>query len=146
MAAMDRPTDHRGSEVLSSDECDHLLATTPVGRVAFLLDGDPQILPVNYLYEEGSIVIRTTVGSKMEAAEMHHRFAFEIDHWDSRSQTGWSVLAHGSGQVVDDEDEIHRLQGLGLDSWADRDRNDLWIRIRLDDVTGRKVGETELNR
>lgn len=145
MASTDRPTDHGGSEVLTSDECDHLLATTPIGRVAFLLDGEPQILPMNYRFEEGSIVIRTTVGSKMEAAEMHHRFAFEIDDWDSDSQAGWSVLAHGSGDVINEEEEIRRLETLGLESWAEGEMSDLWIRIRLDDITGRKVGEISLN-
>lgn len=141
MWSMERPTDHRGSEVLTAQECDRLLETTPVGRIAFLLDGEPQILPVNYRFDDGSIVIRTTAGSKMEAAEMHHRFAFEIDAWDDQAQAGWSVLAHGSGEVINDAEEIERLEGMGLDSWAEGEQSDLWIRVRLDDVTGRKVGE-----
>lgn len=146
MYGMERARDHRGSEVLSAEECDHLLSTTPIGRVAFLLGGEPQILPVNFLFEEGTIIIRTTVGSKMEAAGMHHRFAFEIDHWDSESQSGWSVLAHGMADVLNDSEEIGRLEGMGLDSWAEGAESDLWIRVRLDDVTGRKVGEPSLDR
>lgn len=145
MAASDRPTDHRGSEVLTAAECDHLLAATPIGRVAFLLDGEPQIFPINYRYANGSIVVRTTVGSKLEAAEMHHRFAFEVDHWDPDSHTGWSVMAHGSGEVVDDQEEIRRLEALGLESWAEGEASDVWVRIRLDDITGRRVGEVEIN-
>lgn len=140
MSSMDTPTDHRGSEVLTAAECDRLLSTTPIGRVSFLLDGEPQILPVNYRYQDGSIVIRTTVGSKMEAAEMHHRFAFEIDQWDAEAQSGWSVVAHGSGEVVNDSEEIRRMEKLGLESWADGQLHDLWIRLRLDDITGRRVG------
>lgn len=140
MSSMDRPTDHRGSEVLTSEECDRLLSTTPMGRVSFLLDGEPQILPVNYRFEDGSIVIRTTAGSKIEAAEMHHRFGFEIDHWDAEERSGWSVVAHGSGEVVDDPDEVRRLERLGLESWAGGQESDLWIRLRLDDITGRRVG------
>lgn len=146
MAAAERPTDHRGSEVLTAEECDRLLSTTPVGRVAFLADGEPQILPVNYGLEEGAIVIRTTFGSKIEAAELHHHFAFEIDRWDPDSRSGWSVVAHGVGEVVEDPDEIRRLEGIGLESWAEGGATDLWIRIRLEDVTGRKVGEISLNR
>lgn len=140
MSSMDTPTDHRGSEVLTSEECDRLLSTTPMGRVSFLLDGEPQILPVNYRYEDGSIVIRTTAGSKIEAAEMHHRFAFEIDQWDPEERSGWSVVAHGRGEVVSDSDEVRRLEGLGLESWAAGQQSDLWIRLRLDDITGRRVG------
>lgn len=125
---------------MTAAECDRLLSTTPIGRVSFLLDGEPQILPVNYRYQDGSIVIRTTVGSKMEAAEMHHRFAFEIDQWDAEAQSGWSVVAHGSGEVVNDSEEIRRMEKLGLESWADGQQHDLWIRLRLDDITGRRVG------
>lgn len=137
---MDRPTDHRGSEVLTTEECDRLLATTPIGRVAFLLAGDPHILPVNYRFHRGAILIRTTFGSKMDAAEMHGRFAFEIDGWDRDSKTGWSVLAHGRGTVVSDEDEIEELRGLGLSPWAADEAQDLWFQILLDDITGRRVG------
>lgn len=140
MYPVEKPTDHRGSEVLTAEECDRLLMETPIGRLAFLLGGEPQILPVNYRMDDGSIVIRTTVGSKIEAAEMHHRFAFEIDEWDSESRDGWSVVAHGSGEVVNDADEIRRMEGLGLESWAAGEESDLWIRIRLDDITGRRVG------
>lgn|SRR5690606_19061797 len=134
-----RPSDHRGSEVMTTEECDRLLAETPIGRVAFLSDGDPHILPVNYRYHQNTIVIRTTAGSKMEAAEMRSRFAFEIDGWDERSRTGWSVLAHGWGETVEDADEIAELRQLGLEPWADGEGTDLWIRIRLDDITGRRV-------
>lgn len=141
MISEERPTDHRGSQVMSREECDRFLQETPVGRVAFLLDGEPQILPVNYRYEDGSIVILTTAGSKMEAAEMHHRFGFEIDDWDPASRTGWSVVAHGSGEVVSEPDEISRLQDLGLETWAvEGETKDLWVRLRLDDITGRRVG------
>lgn len=139
MGTMDRPTDHRGLGVLSPEECDRLLASTPIGRVAFLLAGDPHILPVNYTFQEGSIVIRTSIGSKMDAAEMHSRFAFEIDGWDTENESGWSVLAHGMGTVVTDEAEVAELENLGLRSWADEGSGDLWIRIILDDVTGRRV-------
>lgn len=137
---MERPTDHRGSEVLSRDECDRLLNSTPVGRVAFLHAGDPHILPINYRFHQGSIIFRTTLGSKMDAAEMHSRFAFEIDDWDSESGTGWSVLAHGMGEAVTDEDEVDELLGLGLAPWAGEESEDLWFRITLDDITGRRVG------
>lgn len=138
---MEPPTDHRGSEVLSPEECDELLASTPVGRVAFIHGGEPHILPVNYRYVDQTIVIRSTRGSKIEAAEMHSRFAFEIDSWEADARTGWSVLAHGTGTIEEDEAEIRRLEELGLSPWTDGDDpEDLWIRIRLDDITGRRIG------
>ncbi|HEX7100920.1 MAG TPA: pyridoxamine 5'-phosphate oxidase family protein [Acidimicrobiia bacterium] len=139
MDSMNPPTDHRGLEVLTPEECDRLLEETPIGRVAFLHAGEPQILPVNYRYVEGSIVIRTSIGSKMDVAEMQGRFAFEIDDWDTDTETGWSVLAHGIATVVTDEDEVARLSALGLRPWAEEKTGDLWIRLILDDVTGRRI-------
>lgn len=139
MEPMNPPTDHRGLEVLSPEECDRLLETTPIGRVAFVHAGEPQILPVNYRYVEGSIVIRTTVGSKLDVAEMEGRFAFEIDDWDPATRTGWSVLGHGIATVVTDEEEVARLEALGLHPWAEETTGDHWIRIILDDVTGRRI-------
>lgn len=140
MGAMERPTDHRGSEVLSREECDRLLDSAQVGRVAFLYAGDPHILPINYRFHQGAIIFRTTVGSKMDAAEMHRRFAFEIDGWDADSGSGWSVLAHGMGEAVTDPEETAALEGLGLVSWAGDESEDMWFRIALDDITGRGVG------
>lgn len=139
MDDMSPPSDHRGSEVLDAAECDRLLTDTPVGRVSFLGDGEPQILPVNYRYRGNAIVIRTTVGSKMDAAEMHNRFAFEIDGWDADGRTGWSVVVHGHGRVVEDEAEIAELERLGLEPWTKNRGGDLWIEILVDDITGRRV-------
>ena len=70
---------------------------------------------------------------------MQGRFAFEIDDWDTDTETGWSVLAHGIATVVTDEDEVARLSALGLRPWAEEKTGDLWIRLILDDVTGRRI-------
>jgi len=130
---MDRVLDHTGMEVLSPTECDELLASVPVGRVAFLDDGDPVILPVNFLWRGGVIIFRTSVGSKLDAAIRHRPVAFEVDDWDSKS--GWSVLVRGVAHEV--LDGIDELDSLGLEPWAaERDR---WVEIRPAEITGRRI-------
>lgn len=132
--------DHSGMEVLSSEECDRLLATTPVGRVAFVADGEVVVLPVTYRWHEHSVVFRTTRGAKLEAAAAHSPVSFEIDDWDPDSETGWSVLVKGVAAEVFEESEAGELTELGLKPWADAVERRRWVRIRPDEITGRKIG------
>lgn len=136
---MASPTDHAGQEVMTPDECNNRLAATPVGRVAFVADGDVAILPVNYRYHEGAIVFRTASGSKLEAASRHSPVAFEIDGWDQETQTGWSVLVKGTAVEVLSDEEADWLFGLDLRPWSEEVERRWWVRIRPDEITGRKI-------
>jgi uncharacterized protein len=133
------PTDHAGMEVLTRAECDHLLATTPVGRVAFRADGEIQVLPVNYAWVESTIVFRTAAGAKLEAAARRDPFAFEIDGWDPVAQTGWSVLVKGASMEVLDDDALAILTATHLRPWTAAIEKRRWVRIRPDEITGRKI-------
>jgi uncharacterized protein len=104
-----------------------------------MADGDITIVPVNYAYHQGTIVFRTTVGAKLEAAARHAVMAFEIDDWDDESQTGWSILVKGTALEVLADDEADGLFELGLRPWADAVDRRRWVRIRPDDITGRKI-------
>jgi uncharacterized protein len=131
--------DHAGLEVMGREECDALLESTGVGRVAFLADGDITIVPVNYRMHFGTVVFRTTSGAKLEAAARHSPVAFEIDGWDPVSQTGWSVLVKGLAVEVLDDEEATELFGLGLRPWVVAPERRRWVRIRPDEITGRKI-------
>ncbi|GIU92010.1 MAG: hypothetical protein KatS3mg011_0916 [Acidimicrobiia bacterium] len=131
--------DHVGLEVLSRAECEELLARTPVGRVAFVSDGDVEIFPVNYRWHRGHIVFQTAAGKKLDAAARHVPVTFEIDGWDDRTQTGWSVIVVGRASAVEDDDEIAELGTLGLRPWAPSVRRRRWVRIQPYDISGRKI-------
>ncbi|MGF1664819.1 MAG: pyridoxamine 5'-phosphate oxidase family protein [Acidimicrobiia bacterium] len=133
------PVDHAGLEILGRQECSELLRTTAVGRVAFLADGDISIMPVNYRMQGSSVVFRTTVGAKLEAAARHSPVAFEIDGWDAETQTGWSVVVKGVAAEVLDDAEAADLFDLGLRPWAEAADRRRWVRIRPDEITGRKI-------
>jgi CBS domain-containing protein len=133
------PKDHRGLRVLGLDECLDRLRQASIGRLAFIRDGGPVILPVNHGLDEVGVVFRTTWGSKLLMAEQQGPVAFEVDGVDEDHETGWSVLVTGSASIVYDSDDASRLDQLGLRSWAGPDEDALWVRILAEDISGREI-------
>ncbi len=136
------PTDHAGLEILPFDECLRLLASVPVGRVGFFADGELVVLPVNHVVDGQDPVFRTARGSKLSAAEGQNLAAFEADHYDEQTRTGWSVLVIGRAEVVYDEAEVQRLSRRGLHPWVTAVERPFWIRIRAISVSGRRTPAT----
>jgi uncharacterized protein len=125
-------------ETLSLEECISLAATMPIGRIVFTDRALPAVQPVNFLIDDGSVIIRTTQGSKLAAATRNAVVAFEIDEFDRRSHAGWSVTMVGRAQSVHDPAESARLAQLPLQTWAPGSR-DRFIRIRPDHISGRRL-------
>jgi uncharacterized protein len=135
----EHPTDRAGLEVLPFDECLRLLAAVPVGRVGLVADGEIVVLPVNHAVDGRDLVFLTARGSKLSGAEQQNIAAFEADHFDERTRTGWSVLVTGRAEVIYDETEIKRLSSCGLHPWADATERPVWVRIRALTVSGRRI-------
>ncbi|HZB33276.1 MAG TPA: pyridoxamine 5'-phosphate oxidase family protein [Streptosporangiaceae bacterium] len=127
-----------GLEMLSPEECISLAATMPIGRIVFTDRALPAVQPVNFLIEDGSVIIRTTQGSKLATATRNAIVAFEIDEFDRRSQAGWSVTMIGRAQSVHDPAESARLARLPLHTWASGPQ-DRFIRIRPEQISGRRL-------
>lgn len=134
-----QPTDHRGLRVLGLEECRVRLRATPLGRLAFVHDGEPVVLPVNHAVDGLDVVFRTSWGTKLQVAETSGTVAFEVDGYDSVSESGWSVVAKGTAQVVYEAVDTDRYDQLGLRSWADREALGFWVRIRAVEITGREL-------
>ena len=111
----------------------------PRARRASVVRDLVAILPVNYRFHEGMIVFRTATGSKLEAAARRAPVAFEIDGWDAATQTGWSVLVKGTAVEALSDDEADWLLGLDLRPWSATVDRRWWVRIRPDEITGRKI-------
>jgi nitroimidazol reductase NimA-like FMN-containing flavoprotein (pyridoxamine 5'-phosphate oxidase superfamily) len=124
--------------VLPEEECYRLLARGHFGRVGFVEDDRPIILPVNYAFDRGYVAFQSTTGSKLEAAIAHRSVAFEIDAVDPMYHGGFSVLVYGPAEVVDAGDEVRRLSELSVRPWCPEAR-DRWIRIRVDEISGRRL-------
>jgi uncharacterized protein len=131
--------DHSGLGVLSQEECLRRIRTARVGRVAFVEDGEPVILPVNHGLDGNSVIFRTASGSKLIAAENEVPVAFEVDAFDADRRMGWSVVIRGAASVVEDPTEVSRLATLGVSPWADLVERTNWVRIRAYSLTGREV-------
>lgn len=137
--ATEHPTDRAGLEVLSFDECMQLLAAAQVGRVALVADGEIVVLPVNHVVDGQDPVFLTARGSKLSSAEQENIAAFEADHFDEATRTGWSVLVTGHAEAVYEEAEIERLSRRGLHSWGSAPGRLVWVRIRALSVSGRRI-------
>jgi nitroimidazol reductase NimA-like FMN-containing flavoprotein (pyridoxamine 5'-phosphate oxidase superfamily) len=126
-------------ERLSRTECLDLLALAHVGRVGFLVDGHPEILPVNYALDGDAILFRTAEGSALNQVSLAN-VAFEVDAIDESMRSGWSVLVRGHatdiGDTIDPTSE--RLRRLTLVTWAPGQRQ-RWYVIRPQAITGRRL-------
>ena len=110
-------------ETLTTDESLQLLSTASVGRIAVTRDALPVILPVNYVVDGTSLVIRTTDGAILRAARAGGAVvAFEVDNLDERTMTGWSVLVTGTLREVTAVSAVLRAEQLPLAPWAGGER------------------------
>lgn len=125
--------------VLAYEECLRLLASTPVGRMAFASGGEIVILPVNYVLDGTSIVFRSDGGEKLTAAQDAKAVAFEVDGWEAGVCEGWSVIVNGRAEAIYDERTIERLSRLDLRPWGQNPARRTWITIHPNAVTGRRV-------
>lgn len=130
--------DETGLEILDDTECRRLLATTPIGRVAFVADGAPLALPVNYRWFQDSVVFRSLEGQKLHAAALSQRVSFEIDGWNEHDHAGWSVLVKGTANEVTAWAEREELEQLDLVPWSNGRWRECWVRITPDEITGRR--------
>lgn len=81
-------------EEISEAGCLEILDQHSLGRIAIVIDGQPQIFPVNYAMNGRIIAIRTAAGSKLSHAPSS-KVCFEIDEYDSSIGVGWSVMVQG---------------------------------------------------
>lgn len=126
---------------LSRDECGRLLRAGVAGRVALTTPTGPHIVPVNYTIHESSTLLRTTPYSILGTYGRGTMLAFEIDHFDIEQRRGWSVVARGRGQLVDDAAELEEInRSWPARPWATGQRN-LVVRIPWTEVSGRRLGD-----
>lgn len=130
----------RDSFDLSKTECETLLRAGVVGRVAVAAPDGPHILPINYSVVDDAIVVRTSPYSLLGTHGRDAILAFEIDQFDYEYQRGWSVMARGRSEVVQDPGELEHIRSVWEPHpWAAGVRP-LFIRTRWSELTGRQLG------
>lgn len=119
---------------LTREECLRLLAARRIGRLAFIQRaGVPLILPVNYVFADDAVLIRSGPGPKMQAAERGDLVSFETDDIDEESRSGWSVVVTGRASRVRGESRSDEPQPQ---PWAPGPRCHL-IRVPASRISGR---------
>jgi uncharacterized protein len=130
--------DRNGLEVLSRDACLRLLATATLGRVGLSIDALPRVLPVNFRFDGRQILIRTGMGTKLNAAANNAVVAFEVDEIDPVAHTGWSVMVTGMARELTDAGELAAAQTPPLARWAPGDDHRV-IAISTELLSGRRI-------
>ena len=126
---------------LSYGKCRELLAAGVFGRVGVCTPQKPLILPVNYAVVGEAIIFRTTPHGAVANRDWDAPIAFEIDHVDYADHKGWSVLATGRADRIEDPEEIARIKRTWEPQpWAGGDRP-LYVKLAWDELTGRRLGQ-----
>jgi uncharacterized protein len=124
-----------GTEIISYEECRELLRHESVGRLGVVVDGRPEIFPVNYGLDGDGIVFRSNRGRKLTGALLGD-VVFEVDSIDVESRSGWSVIVHGRAH------DISQFDGPALSAQLETPwtgTKEALVRISAESVTGRRV-------
>jgi len=124
------------------DQCWALLDSEVVGRVALIVDGHPEVFPVNFVLQRRSIVFRTAGGTKLWGAITAKPVAFEIDGYDAHEETAWSVMARGEAELVEDQAEKDAVDALLLEPWQPGEKS-FYVRVPPKALTGRRFKVTQ---
>jgi len=132
MADEKRPADE-----LAENACWALLRTTSVGRLAVWVEDHPDIFPLNYAVEHGTVVFRSKAGTKISAALSETPVALEADGYDAETGEAWSVVIRGKAEEIRGGPELIDTLGLELFPWQAGDKG-RFIRIVPTTTTGRR--------
>jgi nitroimidazol reductase NimA-like FMN-containing flavoprotein (pyridoxamine 5'-phosphate oxidase superfamily) len=124
------------------EECEELLAGAVLGRLGVVVDGRPEIFPVNHVYDTstGSIAFPTNERTKWRAALEWPWVAFEVDGMDADRTSGWSVAVVGRAEEITDPAEIARMsQRRTVACTGGRGPGTHWLRIVRSKMTGWRI-------
>lgn len=125
-------------EDLPMSVCREKLEAATMGRLGVSVDALPVVLPVSYALDGDSIVIRTEPG-KLSAAIGETVVAFEVDHFDTERESGWSVHVQGRAREITASGRLERARSLLVRQATDDESADSFIEVDMDIVTGRHM-------
>ena len=129
-----------GLEILSQADCTVKLASGCVGRVGLIVDGAPHVIPVNYAADATGRIVYRTAGESLLATVAGQPVVFEVDGFDEKAKTGWSVCVHGQALevLVPGGPTTMQLAEHAVVTWAPGPR-DRWFAITPREITGRSL-------
>src|SRR5215217_3543233 len=126
-----------GVEELSESACWEMLRTTSIGRLAVWVDNHPDIFPLNFAVDHGTVVFRTRTGTKLSAALSEIPVALEADGYDAARTEAWSVVVKGEAEEIVRVQDLMDTVDLPLFPWQAGDKG-RFIRIVPGSVSGRR--------
>lgn len=117
---------------LSADECWALVRSAPVGRLAVVVDGRPDIFPVNHVVQREAVLFRTAQGSKLDAC-IDQPVAYELDGFDTATGDAWSVVIKGTARELRERDDLIRAMRLPITPWQSEPKPRI---VQIDPDTG----------
>jgi uncharacterized protein len=123
-------------EHLSVSESWSLLRTVPIGRLAVVVEGKPEIFPLNHVVDHGTLVFRTAEGTKLMGT-VGHDVAYEADGVLESGTLAWSVVVKGRAREVARLHESMETLELPLFPWHEGPKPRI-IRIEPEEVSGRR--------
>ena len=130
-------TDRLGITVLEANTCWDLLRAAEVGRLAVAVGTQPDIFPINYVVDHGTVVFRTAEGTKLAAAVLGRGVAFEIDGYDADAGDAWSVVVKGRATEIERMQDVFDALDLPLFPWHASPKH-RFVRIEPEDISGRR--------
>jgi nitroimidazol reductase NimA-like FMN-containing flavoprotein (pyridoxamine 5'-phosphate oxidase superfamily) len=134
---------------LAREEIDALLERHNVGRIAYTFRDRVDVEPINYVFRDGWIYLRTGPGSKLTTLARHPWVAFEVDEVDGPFD--WrSVVVHSTvyeltpggteAQARIYDEAVELLRSLVPATFTEEDpvpHRNVILRMKVDEVTGR---------
>jgi nitroimidazol reductase NimA-like FMN-containing flavoprotein (pyridoxamine 5'-phosphate oxidase superfamily) len=126
--------------VLDKAACRKLLSRGAIGRVGYIAEGRPMIVPVDYAVVENMIVFRTEGGDKLAHIPLHH-VCFEVDG-RIPDDGFWSVVVQGFARDVTTAiNPVYKhLRETTLASHILM-HDPHWVAIDITEITGRRLAE-----
>ena len=138
-------------KALTAEEALALLNTVKVGRLGCIANGEPYVVPINYVFDDGFIYSHSLPGRKIEALRINPSACLQVDsieddfHWSS-------AIAYGKFEEIRVPAErravfVKLLQRFPLltpvESMIASDGSapdNVVFRIRIDRITGASEG------
>ncbi len=84
---------------LAEEEAREFLNSAKVGRLGCVDNGEPYVVPINYVFEDGSIYSHSLPGRKIEALRAHPRACLQVD--EIEDDFNWrSAIAYGNFEEI----------------------------------------------
>ena len=94
--------------VLGERESRELLREKQYGRLGCCADGEPYVVPINYLFDGDCVYIHSLPGRKINALRSNPRACLQVD--EVEDAYNWrSVIVYGHYEEITNEEEHERV-------------------------------------